>query len=899
MRYRTLVWPCLLAVFLLHRISPSAAVESVYPGKTWTAKAPAEVGMDPGKLDAFSEYVGGRGCVVRHGYMVYTWGDVSRRADVASACKPVYTHFLLKALEDQKIPSLDQKVTAWEPRLNDINKQLGYKDRDITWQHMANQISCYGLVEKPGTAYAYNDWQMALFWDTLFLKVYGATYENVDEKVLHPEFIDVLGCQDKPTLMAFGTRNRPGRVGISVRDFARFGLLYLRQGNWKGRQVITAEHARMAVRGPLPNSIPRAGNEAAEMIPGQRSIGSGSIPDNQTDHFGSYSWLWWINGVDRNGTRMWPDAPHDTFGAFGHGGPRATWVIPSLDVVVSYNDAKLRGWTSGEKSPTNRAMKLLVEACRKKPENPRSTGMYFPPPAWPSTLLTTLLAQPERKDLGYIGRFGKWAKVEIALTGPGSLGEGQPNPFDIFVDGVFTSPTGKQYEVPGFYDGDGKGDLDGNVWRVRFSADETGKWTFACRSKNRLLDGWKGWFSVVAVPDGAAGFYRWGRLEAVGTASNQIRYMKFRDGPYWLKAGCDDPENFLGGYKNYDTLAKRKAAVDYLAAKGINSLYMMTHNIGGDDKDVWPWLGGTAREAMSNAGREARFDVAKLDGWRQLFETMQAKGVVPYLVLEDDSAWKEYDHPRYYRELIARFGDLPAVIFNFNEEHNENYRLPDALAFVRQLKDMDPYDHPRGIHNVNHPNDQYVDAPQVDFTSIQTGSPGRHSGATMHNKLSIAWINRCKSRQKRVLMVGFDEGRPEEDRRSWWSAYLGGGVWEAHVLGPYDRPMSAWESVWTELGGARAFMESLPFWEMTPDNDPVKSGTAFCLAKPGEVYALYLPQGGSVTVELTPGENFESAWWKATNGTTAQFQHASRIHGGRRELTAPGAGDWALRIVKE
>ena len=70
--------------------------------------------------------------------------------------------------------------------------------------------------------------------------------------------------------------------------------------------------------------------------------------------------------------------------------PDRQWATKSpaevgLDVIVSYNDAKLRGWTSGEKSPTNRAMKLLVEACRKKPENTRSTGMYFPPPARPSS----------------------------------------------------------------------------------------------------------------------------------------------------------------------------------------------------------------------------------------------------------------------------------------------------------------------------------------------------------------------------------------------------------------------------------------------------------------------------------------------------------------------------------
>jgi hypothetical protein len=96
-----------------------------------------------------------------------------------------------------------------------------------------------------------------------------------------------------------------------VRDFARFGLLYLREGNWNGQQLISREHATMAVRSPLPNSIPRAGREAAEMIPGQRTLGSGSKPDNQTDHFGSYRWLWWVNRSSRcistrsNSQRSW------------------------------------------------------------------------------------------------------------------------------------------------------------------------------------------------------------------------------------------------------------------------------------------------------------------------------------------------------------------------------------------------------------------------------------------------------------------------------------------------------------------------------------------------------------------------------------------------------------------
>jgi hypothetical protein len=146
-------------------------------------------------------------------------------------------------------------------------------------------------------------------------------------------------------------------------------------------------------------------------------------------------------------------------------------------------------------------------------------------------------------------------------------------------------------------------------------------------------------------------------------------------------------------------------------------------------------------------------------------------------------------------------------------------------------------------------------------------------------------------------MVNFDEGRPELDRRAWWSAYLGGGVWEAHVLPPYDRPLSAWEPVWTELGGARAFFEALPFWEMEPRNDLVKEGEAFCLAKPGEAYALYLPSGGARTVDLEPAD-YEHAWWDPANGRDGSYQGRGRGQGGRRRFSAPAAGDWALRIVK-
>ena len=338
-----------------------AAQAQVYPDAEWETRKPREVGLDTSKLEAFSAFLGGQGCIVRHGYMVYTWGDQQKRTDVASACKPVYSHFLFKAVEENKLPSTDELVVKYQPCLKEINACLGHKDARISFRHLVNQISGYGVREDPGTAFDYNDYNMTLFFDTLMLKVYGcADWQKVDDEVLRPKLTDPLQCQDHPTLTAFGAGNRAGRLGISVRDFARLGLLYLRQGNWKGRQLISREHVVMAVTSPIPNSIPRTRAQQAEMCPGQRSVGSQRIPDDQCDHNGCYSFAWWINGVGRNGQRGWPDAPTDTYGAFGHcQGLRAMVVIPSLAIVVSWNDTNLCNYSG---NPQNEALRRLVAA---------------------------------------------------------------------------------------------------------------------------------------------------------------------------------------------------------------------------------------------------------------------------------------------------------------------------------------------------------------------------------------------------------------------------------------------------------------------------------------------------------------------------------------------------------
>jgi hypothetical protein len=427
---------------------------------------------------------------------------------------------------------------------------------------------------------------------------------------------------------------------------------------------------------------------------------------------------------------------------------------------------------------------------------------------------------------------------------------------------------------------------------VRFGPDANGEWSWRSRSSSALLDDLRGSFAVVPPPPGAAQLRRWGRLEAVGTARDGVRYLRFREGPFWLEAGSADPENLLGRLPAYDTPEERFAAIDSLAERGLNSIFLVTHNLYGDGHDVWPWLGTTAREARRHAVGDVRFDVARLEEWRRLLEHMQERGVVPHLVLEDDSAWGGFDRARYYREMLARFADLPALLLNLGEEYGGKVDLEAALGHLELLRSLDPYDHPRGIHDVNLPEPRYLSADAVDFASIQT----HFDDARLHHGLALEWLRAARLFGTRLPMIGFHEPRPLRDRRGWWSAFLAGAVWEAHVEAPYDRPLDAWEPTWHELGGARAFMETLPFWEMEPADDVVLSGRAFVLARRGQVYALYLPDGGELALALPPGA-WRAEWWSPENGRDGAFVPGGVHAGGRIVLEPPAAGDWALRLL--
>ncbi len=331
------------------------------PGATWEQRSPRDLGLDRTQLEALAGHVRGRGCLVRGGYLAYTWGEYTQSGDLASARKPIISTLLLMAVQDGLIGSVEDPIAEFAPRLRELN---GGKDAGITWRHLASQTSGYGWSEAPGAAWSYNDYALALYFDTLFHGV----FKQDATAVLQSRLAVPLQFEVPAHFNALaGRERRPGRIAMSPRDNARFGLFYLRGGAWHGRQLLRRDLIDLALTGVVPADLSATEGIDTPMLPGQPTHGGGKRTNDRGP--GQYSFNWWLNLPNRDGNLLFPDAPTDAYVAIGLGMTRGLWVIPSLDVVVSWQGAS---WPEDDKvnpgkmgSVHNVAARLIAAAVRR------------------------------------------------------------------------------------------------------------------------------------------------------------------------------------------------------------------------------------------------------------------------------------------------------------------------------------------------------------------------------------------------------------------------------------------------------------------------------------------------------------------------------------------------------
>lgn len=319
-----------------------------FPGVAWEFKTPAEVGMDSAKLDQIAGTIGGNGCIVRHGYMVKTWGSQSTKGDWASASKPVISTLLFFAIEEDRISSVDGLVANW-------GWSLSTKDQPMTFRHMANMVGNYTRAEAPGAAWAYNDYNIQLYVKTLFDRVYGQSANTV---ALDASRLGALQFQDGSLIAS------NNRLSTSVRDFARIGWFWANKGYWNGTQLLPQQYFDDYMKPQVSSSLPKttAADPAGDYL-GIASYGGGS---DQTPYGpGIYGFNWWFNatGALHPTSITWPDAPADTFQANGHWGREVVTVIPGLGIVMAYFSGVTLGFEPGNPaSSSNQVLKLLAES---------------------------------------------------------------------------------------------------------------------------------------------------------------------------------------------------------------------------------------------------------------------------------------------------------------------------------------------------------------------------------------------------------------------------------------------------------------------------------------------------------------------------------------------------------
>jgi CubicO group peptidase (beta-lactamase class C family) len=335
-----------LALCLVAAALPSAETAYYPPAGQWAHKTPAEVGMDPAKLNDAVEFMkahetsspardfsdqeivngkllasipteraGTNALIIRHGYIVAEFGDTLRPDPTYSVAKSMLSTVAGIALDRGLIPKLDDPVV-------NVIKDGGYDsphNRLVTWRNHLQQESewegemwgkdarfigaeAFGrgemkprAISNPGTLYEYNDVRINRFALSL-LRLFARPIPDVfRDEVMNPIGASTtwkwvpytnayVNIDGKRMASVSGGTRWGGGMWISTYDMARFGLLWDRGGKWGDRQIVSPAYVKMA------------------------TAASAHGPD--------YGFLWWLNTQGK----QYPGSPTTTFEARGQGG---------------------------------------------------------------------------------------------------------------------------------------------------------------------------------------------------------------------------------------------------------------------------------------------------------------------------------------------------------------------------------------------------------------------------------------------------------------------------------------------------------------------------------------------------------------------------------------------------
>ena len=349
-------------VFLLFSFSVNCQ-ELYYPGLDWEQREPESLGFSNEKIKKAIQFAvenensvnrnlkdaiissfgyepgfeikgptkprkGPNGLIIKDGYIIGKWGDVSR-VDMTFSVTKSYLSTVAGLVYQKGLFNLDEKLKDY---IKD-GKFSSDHNKEITWHHLLNQSSqwkgnLFGTfdwadrpprnlsvgelkvqeIPKPGEAYEYNDVRVNL----LSFSLLNVLKEPLPH-ILKKELMDPIGASsswgwygyEKSKILLNGEMvssvsgggHFGGGLFINSLDHARFGLLFLRNGKWKDKLLLSPEWIKL-VQEPSEN------NE-------------------------SYGYMWWLN----KGDRKWEGLSENIYYGAGFGGNFIV-IIPDHNLVV-------------------------------------------------------------------------------------------------------------------------------------------------------------------------------------------------------------------------------------------------------------------------------------------------------------------------------------------------------------------------------------------------------------------------------------------------------------------------------------------------------------------------------------------------------------------------------------
>ena len=468
----------------------------------------------------------------------------------------------------------------------------------------------------------------------------------------------------------------------------------------------------------------------------------------------------------------------------------------------------------------------------------------------------------------------KWGLYEAAFTAP--------VPGNPFTETSFSAEFRQQnrvLEVGGFHDGD-------NTWRLRFSPDAEGEWTFTTRSNRAELNGKTGRF--VAIPSAGNNHgpvvvnNTWHFAYADGTP-----YLPFGTTCYaWTHQGETLETQTLGTLRTSRAFNKMRMCVFpkwYTYNRAEPPLYPFERN--GTENDYTRLNPKFFQHLETRVGQLRDLGI---EADLILFHPYDNWGFAKMPAEADE---------RYLRYVVARLGAYRNVWWSMANEWDlfRNKNLADFDRYFRVVQTSDPYQRLRSIHHskvmYDHgkPAVTHVSIQDDDFTKTQGWREAFHKPVI---------YDECKYEGNITQRWGNISAR-EMTRRFWLAMVEGayGGHGETY-LNPE-------EVLWWSKGGTLhgesapriAFLRHEVLRGAEAGLTPIPNAYYPGAARTGEYYLYFLDYHQPVEQEFTLPEKVKFQAdvidpWKMT------ITPVAGTHSGKVKLALPGLPFQAVRFRK-